>query len=133
MSLPDITIVLRDLHISVNQQQEMAKAVIQEAENVRTEFRALTAGAANPLVNRALGNYARGIVKLRAGAWLLAQAGGSLSEYARVIGVCLPQQPIEGERKVDPTPDERSDNLERRRNQRSSSLGKLGPVGKPPW
>ncbi|WP_025620506.1 hypothetical protein [Salinispora cortesiana] len=131
MSLPDVAAALRDLHVSVHQQQEMAKAVIHEAEKVRAEFRALTAGAANPLVNRALGNYARGIVKLRAGAWLLAQAGGSLTEYARLVGVRLPQQPGAEERKAE-VPDERSDTPERRRNQRSSLLGKQRPAGEPP-
>lgn len=132
MSLPDVAAALRDLHVSVHKQQEMAKAVIHDAEKVRAEFRALTAGAANPLVNRALGNYARGIVKLRAGAWLLAQAGGSFTEYARVVGVRLPQQPAVGERKVEASPDERSDTPERRRNQRSSPLGKQRTVGEPP-
>lgn len=132
VSLPDIATALRDLHVSVNQQQEMAKTAIQEAEKVRAEFRALTAGAANPLVKRALGNYARGIVKLRAGSWLLTQASGSLADYARVVGVRLPQQSVEGERKVEPSPDERSDNPERRRNQRSSLLGKQRSAGEPP-
>ncbi|WP_026189663.1 hypothetical protein [Salinispora mooreana] len=132
MSLPDVTAALRDLHVSVHQQQEMAKAVIHDAEKIRAEFRALTVGAANPLVNRALGNYARGIVKLRAGAWLLAQAGGSLTEYARAIGVRLPQQPVAGERKTEASPDERSDTPERRRNQRSSLSGKQRPAGGSP-
>ncbi|WP_027648242.1 hypothetical protein [Salinispora pacifica] len=131
MSLPDVAAALRDLHVSVYQQQEMAKAVIHDAEKVRAEFRALTVGAANPLVNRALGNYARGIVKLRAGAWLLTQAGGSLTEYAQVVGVRL-RQPVAGERTVEASPDERSDTPERRRNQRSSLLGKQGTVGEPP-
>lgn len=132
MSLPDVAAALRDLDVSVHKQQEMAKAVIHDAEKVRAEFRALTAGAANPLVNRALGNYARGIVKLRAGAWLLAQAGGSLTEYARVIGVRLPQQPTEGERKAEPSPDGRGDKPDRRRNQRPSSFDQPRPADKPP-
>ncbi len=121
MSLPNVAAVLRCLHISVQQQQEMAKAVIHDPEKVRAEFRSLTVGVINPLVNRALGNCARGI-KLRAGAWLLAQAGGSLTECVRVIGVCLPQQPADGERKPEPSPDERGDRPNRRRNQRLSSF-----------
>lgn len=110
----------------------MAKAVIHDAEKVRAEFRALAVGAANPLVNRALGNYVRGIVKLRAGAWLLTQAGGSLTENALVVGVRLRQQPVTGERTVEASPDERSDTPERRRNQRSSLLDRQGTVGEPP-
>lgn len=110
MTLPDITAALRDLHVSIGQQQDLTKVVIQDAENARAEFRALTTGATNPLVNRALGNYAQGIVKLRDGSWLLAEAGGILTEYARAIGIDMPpRQPIEGKRKAEPNPDEQSD------------------------
>ncbi|WP_238424339.1 hypothetical protein [Micromonospora parastrephiae] len=109
MTLPDIAAALRDLYVSIGQQQDLAKVVIQDAENARAEFRALTAGANNPLVNRALGNYAQGIVKLRDGSWLLAEAGGILAEYARAIGIDLPQQPAKEKRKVEPTHDERSE------------------------
>lgn len=109
MTLPDIAAALRDLHISIGQQQDLTKVVIQDAENARAEFRALTTGATNPLVNRPLGNYARGIVKLRDGSWLLAEAGGILAEFARAIDIDLPQQPSEGKRKVEPTHDEQSD------------------------
>ncbi|WP_240955576.1 hypothetical protein [Micromonospora sp. HNM0581] len=90
MTLPDIAAALRDLHVSIGQQQDLTKVVIQDAENARAEFRALTTGATNPLVNRALGNYAQGIVKLRDGSWLLAEAGGILAEYAQAIGIDLP-------------------------------------------
>ncbi|WP_205801721.1 hypothetical protein [Micromonospora thermarum] len=101
MTLPDIAAALRDLHVSISQQQDLTKVVIQDAENTRAEFRTVTAGATNPLVNRALGNYAQGIVKLRDGSWLLAEAGGILAEYARAIGIDLPpQQPSEEKRKV---------------------------------
>ncbi|WP_431942374.1 hypothetical protein [Micromonospora marina] len=110
MTLPDITAALRDLHVSIGQQQDLTKVVIQDAENARAEFRALTTGATNPLVNRALGNYAQGIVKLRDGSWLLAEAGGILAEYARAIGIDLPpRQPIEGKRKAEPNSDEQSE------------------------
>lgn len=110
MTLPDITAALRDLHVSIGQQQDLTKVVIQDAENARAEFRALTTGATNPLVNRALGNYAQGIVKLRDGSWLLAEAGGILAEYARAIGIDMPpRQPTEGKRKAEPNPDEQSD------------------------
>jgi hypothetical protein len=109
VTLPDITAALRDLHVSISQQQDLTKVVIQDAENTRAEFRTVTAGATNPLVNRALGNYAQGIVKLRDGSWLLAEAGGILAEYARAIGIDLPpQQPSEGKRKVEPDHDEQS-------------------------
>ncbi|WP_231605929.1 hypothetical protein [Micromonospora sp. HK10] len=110
MTLPDIAAALRDLHVSIGQQQDLTKVVIQDAENARAEFRALTTGATNPLVNRALGNYAQGIVKLRDGSWLLAEAGGILAEYARAIGIDMPpRQPTEGKRKAEPNPDEQSD------------------------
>ncbi|MGC5031842.1 hypothetical protein [Micromonospora sp. DT229] len=110
MTLPDIAAALRDLHVSIGQQQDLTKVVIQDAENARAEFRALTTGATNPLVNRALGNYAQGIVKLRDGSWLLAEAGDILAEYARAIGIDMPpRQPTEGKRKVEPTYDEQSD------------------------
>ncbi|SCE97648.1 hypothetical protein [Micromonospora chokoriensis] len=110
MTLPDITAALRDLHVSIGQQQDLTKVVIQDAENARAEFRALTTGATNPLVNRALGNYAQGIVKLRDGSWLLAEAGDILAEYARAIGIDMPlRQPTEGKRKAELNPDEQSD------------------------
>ncbi|MBQ1076071.1 hypothetical protein KBX06_23345 [Micromonospora sp. C31] len=110
MTLPDIAAALRDLHVSIGQQQDLTKVVIQDAENARAEFRALTTGATNPLVNRALGNYAQGIVKLRDGSWLLAEAGGILAEYARAIGIDMPpRQPTEGKRKAEPIHDEQSD------------------------
>lgn len=109
MTLPDIAAALRDLHVSIGQQQDLTKVVIQDAENARAEFRTLTTGATNPLVNRALGNYAQGIVKLRDGSWLLAEAGGILAEYARAIGIDMPpRQPTEGKRKVEPIHDEQS-------------------------
>ena len=55
------------------------------------------------MVNRALGNYAQGIVKLRDGSWLLAEAGGILAEYARAIGIDRPLwQPSEKRREVEP-------------------------------
>ncbi|MFG1890426.1 hypothetical protein ACGFIR_21500 [Micromonospora sp. NPDC049051] len=109
MTLPDLAAALRDLHVSISQQQDLTKVVIQDAKNARAEFRALTTGATNPLVNRVLGNYAQGIVKLRDGSRLLAEAGGILAEHARAIGIELPHQPFKGKRKVEPTPDEQSD------------------------
>ncbi len=98
MTLPDIAAALRDVHVSISQQHDLAKVVIQNAETARAEFRALTAGATNQLVNRALGNYAQGIAKLRDGAWFLAEAGGVLAEYARVIGIDLPAHQTPGKR-----------------------------------
>jgi hypothetical protein len=110
VTLPDIAAALRDLHVSINQQQDLTKVVIQDAENARAEFRALTTGATNPLVNRALGNYAQGIVKLRDGSWLLAEAGGIIAEYARAIGIDLPpHQPAKEKQKVEPIHDEQND------------------------
>jgi len=83
----------------------LTRVVIQDAENARAEFRAFTSGATNPLANRALGNYAQGIVKLRDGSWLLAEAGGILAEYARAIGVDLPaHQPTRARQTLDPVP-----------------------------
>ncbi|MFR9777718.1 hypothetical protein ACL02O_16890 [Micromonospora sp. MS34] len=109
MTLPDIAAALRNLHVSISQQQDLTKVVIQDAENARAEFRALTTGATNPLVNRALGNYAQGIVKLRDGSWLLAEAGGILAEYARAIGIDMPPRRPTDKRKVEPIHDEQSD------------------------
>ncbi|MEU5552849.1 hypothetical protein ABZ738_24030 [Micromonospora sp. NPDC047793] len=110
MTLPDIAAALRDLHVSISQQQDLTKVVVQDAENARAEFRAITTGATNPLVNRALGNYAQGIVKLRDGSWLLAEAGGILAEYARAIGIDIPPRHDSGRRqKADPIHDECED------------------------
>lgn len=89
LTQPEIAAALRNVHTSITQQQDLTKVVIQDAENARAEFRALTAGATKPLVNRALGNYAQAIVKLRDGSWLLAEAGGILAGYARTIGIDL--------------------------------------------
>lgn len=115
MTLPDIAAALQDLHVSIGQQQDLTKVVIQDAENARAEFRSLTTGATNPLVNRALGNYAQGIVKLRDGSWLLAEAGSILAEYARAIGIDMPpRQPADSKRKAVPTHDEQSDASPRR-------------------
>ncbi|RKF23859.1 hypothetical protein [Micromonospora globbae] len=110
MTLPGIAAALRDVHLSISQQHELTKVVIQNAESARAEFRTLTAGAANPLVNRVLGNYAQGIVKLRDGSWLLAEAGGILAEYARAIGVDIPaHQPSDDRRTLNPVPDGRAE------------------------
>ncbi|GAB3819832.1 DUF1697 domain-containing protein [Micromonospora zhanjiangensis] len=89
MTLPDVAAVLRDVHTSLTQQQELARVVVRDAENARTEFRARIAGATNPLVDRALGNYAQAIVRLRDGSVLLDRAGGILADYARMIGIDL--------------------------------------------
>jgi hypothetical protein len=89
VTLSDVTTALHDAHTSITQQEALAKVVIKDAQNARAEFRAVTTGATNPLVNRALGNYAQAIVRLRDGAWLLAEAGGILAEYARTIGIDL--------------------------------------------
>ncbi|PWR14579.1 hypothetical protein DKT69_15745 [Micromonospora sicca] len=105
MTLPDVAAALRGTHTSITQQQDLTKVVIEDAENARAEFRALTAGATNPLVNRALGNYAQAI-RLRDGSWLLAEAGGILAEYARTIGIELPaKQPSAGRQAPDPARD----------------------------
>ncbi|MBM0229197.1 hypothetical protein [Micromonospora sp. ATA51] len=103
MTLPEVAAALRDLHISITQQQDLTKVAVQDAENARTESRALTAGATNPLVNRALGNYAQAIVRLRDGSWLLAEAGGILAEYARTIGIDLAAKQPSAKRQA-PTP-----------------------------
>jgi hypothetical protein len=109
VTLPDVAAALRDVHTSLTQQQDLTKVVIQDAENARTEFRALTVGATNPLVNRALGNYAQAIVRLRDGSFLLAEAGGILADYARMIGIDLnaeqpsPEQEAEGPAPADRT------------------------------
>ncbi|WP_431874287.1 hypothetical protein [Micromonospora marina] len=104
MTLPHIAAALRDLHISIGQQQDLTRVVIQDAENARAELRALTVGASNPLINRALGNYAQGIVMLRDGSWLLAEAGGILAEYARAIGIDMQKrQPTQGKRETEST------------------------------
>jgi hypothetical protein len=109
VTLPDIAAALRDVHLSISQQHELTKVVVQNAESARAEFRTLTAGATNPLVNRALGNYAQGIVKLRDGSWLLAEAGGILAEYARAIGVDIPAHPSDDRRTLKPVPDGRAE------------------------
>ena len=108
MTLPNIAAAVRDLHVSINQQLDLTKVVIQNAENSRAELKALTTGATNPLVNRALGNYAQGIVKLRDGSWLLAEAGGILADYARAIGIDLPPRQPERRPAAEPMDDEQS-------------------------
>jgi hypothetical protein len=95
MSIADTAAALGAAHTDATSQETDITKMIKQAEQAQARLRDAAAGAANPLAERAVGNYANAIVKLREGAALLAEVTTILTEYARTTGIDLPGDNVE--------------------------------------
>ena len=90
MNIADTAAALGAAHTDASTQATDIAKVIRQAQLAHARLRDAAVGAANPLVERAVGSYAEATIKLGEGARLLAVVTEFLAEYARTTAIDLP-------------------------------------------